>query len=224
LSYWQWALVLTNCALVFSAIATSLLGRNRYLSLILLTICLVSAAFVVGAGYAVGFRLVGRHFAFLVSPIMLVVTFGLLSFPLPVRAFVVVAAVFCLLASSLTFRLDGNHRKEDFRTATAWASESAGAGKVVWWVANPLPLLFAEQPWTELDAATQQRDTTGIVLASNRSQWRDIAPEKLRPDLIIVERPEVNDSDRFFERIAGRLGLTRTGLPGFATYSSPGSR
>jgi hypothetical protein len=129
-------------ALVFvllgSAIRDALQSESRKKFLGLAFITAAPAAFILAAGFALHFRVLGRHFA----PVFPVAAFLLASGANHLwrrGAFgkIVIALFTALcLASSFSLRFAPRHAKDDYRSAALLARDGLARGEKIWWNAD----------------------------------------------------------------------------------------
>jgi hypothetical protein len=144
---------------------------------------------LLGAGYEMHFRVLGRHFTPLLIIVLLVMGVGLrsrwarrhwASKPL-VTAFLILS-----LASCLMIRFAVRHKKDDYRSAVMVASEALKAGKVVWWSAGREGARYYGLPLKGKDSQS------GVISVINLDQ------EDLRrlpaPDLIVSSKSDIYDN------------------------------
>ncbi|PZU15034.1 MAG: hypothetical protein DI606_00210 [Sphingobium sp.] len=216
---WQWALLATLCLAWAASFVAALAGRYRRAALILVTVTGFSMLCVIGAGYGIGFRIVGRHFAFAVPPMMLVMAMGCEQAGSG-RRWMAPAFALLLLGSTALFRLDGAHRKDDTAAAAALVKAAQARGERSWWVGGYLVPLYFDVPTRSFASAAGAG--RGAVKAEGRDDWARSMERLPRPDLILVERPEVNDPNGAFARYAMRHGLSRRiAMRGYTAYRAP---
>ncbi|MET0240388.1 MAG: hypothetical protein ABW184_10885 [Sphingobium sp.] len=216
---WQWA-ALGVLALAWAAATLSaLLGRQRGLAAILIAIIAFSMLCAVIAGYAIGFRVVGRHFAFAVPPLALLMAIGCASAGRHVRG-ATLAALALLLGSTALFRLDGEHLKDDTGGIAAIVKDAQAHDRRTWWVGGYIVPLYFQLPTRDFrdDGAPRM----AAWKAGEGEDWKASLDRLPVPDTLIVERPEVNDPEGMFARYAQRSGLTRKReLRGYVAYQRP---
>ncbi|MDB6125908.1 MAG: hypothetical protein JWQ71_4901 [Pedosphaera sp.] len=143
-----------------------------------------------GAGYAMHFRVLGRHFTPLLTVVLFVLAIGLsarwkrshwASKPM------VIGFLGLSLASCFLLRLAERHQKDDYRAAAAFANTALNAGQVVWWNAGKEGAAYYRLPIAD------GREEKG------RAVWLvNPAPEILgslqMPEIIISSKPDVYDN------------------------------
>lgn len=219
LAGWQWGMLALLSAAWAATVLAALAGRHRALVLILAGLTGFSMLCVIGAGYGIGFRIVGRHFAFAAPPMMLVMAMGCERLAQG-RRWVVPALALLLLGSTAAFRLDGAHRKDDTAAAAALVKAAQAQGETSWWVGGYLVPLYFDVPTRSFDRAVQAG--IGAIKAEGQDDWAASMERLPSPTLILVERPEVNDANGLFARYAARHGLTyRVAMRGYVAYRAP---
>ncbi len=162
------------------------LGRKKFLAL---TLCvLLPAGFIVAAGMALKFRVLGRHFVAL-SPVvfLLLAAGGLATWRRGQIGKLLVIAFFAgWLGSSLSLRSATRHEKDDYRAAAIAARAALADGRTVWWNALINGASYYQVP---LAADGTTRPGARAMLNPARSTLLTAVP----PDLIIASRPDVFD-------------------------------
>lgn len=214
---WQWAALVVLTVGWAVGVVQALRGPERRLALILLILTLLSMACVVAAGFVIGFRVVGRHFAFAVPPLLLLLAIGVKAFDARAKW---VGGAFCLLLllSTALFRLDGDHRKDDTASAAEAVKVALARGERSWWIGGYLIPLYFNVPTKPLAMADQPG--AAVIKAEDGEDWGGAMHDLPVPDVILIERPEVNDAEGNFASFAAHSGLTKRHLlRGYVVYS-----
>ena len=174
------------------------------------------AAFIVAAGVALHFRVLGRHFTPLLPVVFLILAAGILAAWRRGPAGKLLVAVFfgLYLASALSLRLSARHEKDDYRAAANLAKAALATGKTVWWNATKHGAAYYHVP--QADAAHPQ---AGVWVLLNP------LPETLpatRPDLIIASREDVFDAYGAMARFLAQAHYhVATNLMAFTVWAPP---
>ena len=225
ISSWEWVGLSTYAMTMLGLIIRGLFGPRRALLLTLFAICACSVICVAFAGVFMGFRVLGRHIAFALPPLMLVCAIGADPNQHGHRLRIVLTSLFVslLLVSSLIFRLDIQHRKDDTQAAASMLKQHVSLQSDVWWVGSYiLPMyygIYLEPLMGEHISTVLNKPV--VIGSSNGSDWRKVGNSLKVPSTIVIERPEATDADHYFERYAKRAGLVELKhIRGFAIYSN----
>lgn len=161
---------------------------------------------VIASGFAMHWRVLGRHLIAALPLLNLVLALGLASLwrsdghqGQRWRRLLVVAALLSLVCSSLLLRFSPQHRKDDYRAAAALAQGALAQGQRVWWAADVIGARYygLAGEFDVLGELTGQhkplacRDLPGAQAVANAS-----APCLLTvtaPDVVILSKPETFD-------------------------------
>lgn len=206
--YWIW---LTPAASIILAVmviglneAKKLLGA-KYLSSIC-ALSLMPVIIVVISGFAMHWRVLGRHMMAELPMLNLLLALGIAKLiqsptspPLEYRRLLASAFLLLMLYSSCSLRFSDRHRKDDYRTAAAIAQTELSKGKRVWWAADDLGARFYGIPGKfdymgELTSISEPYvciDQPGVqsVSAASKACLEKLAP----PDIVILSKPETFD-------------------------------
>ena len=191
----SYVIPLVSYALVMGGLlwlAVSRLCRSqfhaRWLGLALVLV--LPMALLLGAGYFLDFKILGRHLT-PISPVL----FCLLSLGLAnggsgrhwwSRC---VTGIFLILslASCFSFRFSARHEKDDYRDAAAAANAALRRGQRVWWSADAYGAAYYHLPLI-----------TGKNVAAGAFAVQNIKPGELphfpAPDVIVASKPDIYDS------------------------------
>lgn len=213
----QWLGLVVLASAWGAAVLAALRGPQRRLAVMLLAIVAFSMLCAMAAGFAIGFRVVGRHFAFAVPPLMLVVAMGCGTRWRTVATF---GFALLLIGSTLLFRSDMGHAKDDTRGAAAVMLAAHDKGRPSWWVGGYLIPKYFGFPTKPFAAAGLPCNCA--LMAAPKEDWKASIDRLPVPDAIVVERPEVNDPAGLFARYAEARGLSkRQVLRGYVAYVRP---
>jgi hypothetical protein len=175
---------------VLGAGARQLVSTHRARSILAVALFLSAVGvFLLGVGHVAGFRILGRHCAPLLVPLLFVSALGVASLWAGSRGFarIVVVAYLCSqMYSCLSVRFARRHAKDDYRSAATLARGTLQAGKVVWWSAD-------------VDAAVVYGLPTTSTPGENGKALLVVNPVKgfdaglAAPDLILASRPDAYD-------------------------------
>lgn len=163
------------------------LGRRKHLAITLC--CCAPPLIILAAGWAVHFRVLGRHLTPLVPVLLLLLTLGASALwsrrglwaRIPV-------AVFCLLGllSCLSLRFAARHEKDNYRAAAAIAKAALGRGAAVWWNAAEEGAVYYGVPVTTGVAANGQ---ARFMMNPTRESLGALPS----PALIVASKPDLYD-------------------------------
>ena len=160
------------------------------------------SAFLIGAGFAMHFRVLGRHYAPLMPVWWLVGSLGLAWLwrrPGAWGKSVALAYLVLSLGSVLSVRFAPRHQKDDYRGATQLAMASLAKGESVWWVAEPAAL-----PYYGVTGPGPDQIRAGLLVVPGRPKdsVKDLPP----PDVVVYSKPDVYDPYRDVGTFLGRGG------------------
>jgi hypothetical protein len=166
-------------------------GENLYQwrSLVLAACMLGPVLFLVVAGFAAHFRLLGRHLTPVAVVLMWLLTLGMARLwaeRIWWRRAVVVGFVGLSLASCLSLRFAARHARDDYRTAAARAQSSLRANEVVWWSAA---LCGAEYYRLPLGLASGAAGQAVEMINPTSERIQSLPP----PELVVVSKPDLHD-------------------------------
>ncbi|NLS08332.1 hypothetical protein HGP14_34700 [Rhizobium sp. P32RR-XVIII] len=106
-----------------------------------------AAALMLIAGYLMHWRVVGRHLAPALIPVLAVQAAGMtLLWRRPIGKLLVLGFLMMALASAESIRFAPRHAKDDYRSAAAIARSALAEGDRVWWSADALGALVYQVP------------------------------------------------------------------------------
>ena len=208
--YWIWLI-----PIVVVVIAALLIGvREAMLRLgtrgfaLAAVLGVLPMAIVVVSGFAMHWRVLGRHMIAELPMLNLVFALGLTRLCRPgdgrgllLRVTIAVAFSLAFVYSSCSLRFAERHRKDDYLAAAAIAKQELAAGKRVWWAADALGARYYGLPgdFDYLGELTGQHKPPGC---EDRPGVQAIAAapagclEKLvSPDVVILSKPETFDAN-----------------------------
>jgi hypothetical protein len=185
-------------ALALYAIATGILigaavlqglkfGNRKHLAIALC--CTIPAILMLGAGWALHFRVLGRHLAPFAAALLLVLTCGASGLWSRGAGWARLAAVFfCVLSlvSCLSLRFSARHAKDNYRMAAAIAKTALRNGWAVWWNAAEEGARYYGVP------VTTRAGANGEALFV-MDPTRDSLSTLPMPQLIVASKPDLYD-------------------------------
>ena len=168
---------------------------------------LLPVVLVIGSGFAMQWRVLGRHLIAALPLLNLLLAMGLVTLfghghgrGRTLRWAVAAACLLALVASSLSLRFAQRHEKDDYRAAAALAKQSLAQGQRVWWAAGTLGAHHYAVPG-EFDYLAELMIKQGSVACTDRPGVQSIAnasQQCLRtlspPDVVMASKPETFDS------------------------------
>ena len=162
---------------------------------------------VIAAGFAMHWRVLGRHLIATLPLLNLLLALGLDKlFETDVhrgRAMRWTIAAACLLLltySSLSLRFAERHRKDDYRAAAAIARQGIAQGKRVWWAADSVGAKYYGLPG-EFDFMGELTGMHKPIACIDRPGVQSMANAPMAclralstPDVLILSKPETFDS------------------------------
>jgi hypothetical protein len=152
-------------------------------------ICAATAIFLIGAGMAMHFRVLGRHFTPVMPVVLLLLAAGLSDWwlrPGWMGRSIVLAFVALSVLSSLSIRLAPRHGRDDYRAAAAVANNALQRRQTVWWNAAGAGAEYYHLRVTSVP------DQPGAVLVVNPLSTLLAAIPK--PDVVIASKPDLYDN------------------------------
>lgn len=193
-------------------------------------------AIVLFSGFAMHWRVLGRHLIAALPLLNLVLALGLASLlesdgrrGQRLRSLVAPLGLLLLVGSSLSLRFSEQHRKDDYRSAAALAQQAIAQGKRVWWAADAVGANHYRLPGefdfmgelTGVHQPVECVDRPGVQSVANMPGdcLRLLSP----PDLIILSKPEGYDkTGGLTEYIQARNYAPVQSLPAFTVWRAPG--
>jgi len=167
------------------------------------------------AGHFLGFRILGRHCAPLISVWLLVVGAGIHSAFRSGSIWLKAAAVLFValsLCSCLSLRYAQRHRKDDYRDAAAAAKSALARGMRVWWSAADDGANYYGLPLSN-GAGESGR---AILVLNATAQSVSALPQ---PDIVISSKPDLYDNQHAVENfVRGASYRAVASFPAFTVY------
>ena len=225
--------LLTVLALGLNAARARLGG----LQLVLMgTLGMLPVVIVIYSGFAMHWRVLGRHLIAALPLLNLVLALGLARLlqsdgrrGQSLRWLLAVSALLFLVYSSCSLRFAPQHRKDDYRAAAAVARAAMAQGQRVWWAADVIGAHYYGLPgeFDVMGELTGQHkplacsDLPGVQSIPNASTQCLLT--LTAPDVVILSKPETFDSQG---DIAGYLKAQRfavvQSLPAFTIWRRSG--
>ena len=187
--------------------------RKKFLGLIL--IVAAPAVFILAAGFAMHFRVLGRHFAPLLSGVVFFLGLGVgAAWRRSVAGKILVAGFFALcLASGLSLRFAARHAKDDYRSAAGLARAALARGETVWWSADANAPAYYHLPLTANVAGTGR-----AVLLINPAE--SFLATNFPADVVILSRPDLYDPHGALANFLAQNHYRKSAvLPAFAVWN-----
>jgi hypothetical protein len=174
---------------------------------------------LLGAGYAMHFRVLGRHFMPLLPAVLFVISLALASqWPRSYwRARLLgVGFVALSLISCLSLRFAERHEKDDYRRAAAVAEAALRDGKTVWWNAGMQGAVYYQLPVGTADETKAKAvwvvNPEAGVLAGLKA-----------PDVVVGSKPDMYDEQGVLTEYLLRGGYQkRATMPAFTVWQRKG--
>jgi hypothetical protein len=214
--------------------ARSRLGTRELLWL--LALGLFPVAVVVFSGFAMHWRVLGRHLIAALPLLNLLLALGLAWLLQAdgrrgqgLRWLLAVSALLFLAYSSWAMRFAPQHRKDDYRAAAALAQGALAQGQRVWWAADVIGAHYYALPgefdfmgeMTGLHQPVECVDRPGVQSVANvpSACLRLLSP----PDVIVLSKPEGYDrTGALTEYIKARNYVPAQSLPAFTIWRATG--
>ena len=163
-------------------------------------------AIVILSGFAMHWRVLGRHLIAALPLLNLLIAIGLAKSCedengrlLSWRSTIAVSVVLAFVYSSFSLRFADRHRKDDYRAAATVAKQELAGGKRIWWAADALGARYYGLPG-EFDYMGELTDRPKPYLCIDHSGVQsvgdasgDCLAKLLPPDLVILSKPETFD-------------------------------
>jgi hypothetical protein len=176
---------------------------------------LLPIAALLGMGYVLQFRILGRHITPLMAPLLFLLGSGLYALCNGRKIFKWISVAFLALCfiSCLSFRFAERHRKDDYRGATALALNELDSGKRVWWAADTYTANYYHLP-----VSSDPAMTNAVQLVQNLPEGHLKNLEK--PDVILISKPDLYDGHgEVMKFISAEKYVTApTRIPSFTVY------
>jgi hypothetical protein len=191
---------------------------------------------VLFSGFAMHWRVLGRHLTPALPLLILLLALALTSLlergghrGQRLRWLLAVAGLLLLFTSSLSLRFSDQHRKDDYRGAAALAQQALAQGQRVWWAADAVGANHYGLPgefdfigeMTGVHQAVECVDRPGVQSVANLPGdcLRRLSP----PDLIILSKPDGYDKTGGLADYLKAKGYALTqSLPAFTLWRKPG--
>lgn len=232
--YWVWLIPL--CALILVTLVIGLREAVRLLGaravVLMVTLGVVPMAIVVLSGFAMHWRVLGRHMMAELPLLNLLFALGLARLSRkgaggarPLRATIALGFLSAFVCSSMSLRFAERHRKDDYRAAAAIAKQEWSAGKRVWWAADALGARYYGLPGDfdymgeltgkhKAQVCAEQPGVQPIVAAS--ASCLEVLRE---PDVVILSKPETFDAQGVIASyLAARHFALSQQLPAFTVW------
>jgi len=225
--------LLTVLALGLNAARARLGGRQLVL---MGALGMLPVVIVIYSGFAMHWRVLGRHLIAALPLLNLVLALGLATLlqadgrrGQSLRWLLAVSALLFLVYSSCSLRFAQAHRKDDYRAAAALAQAAMAQGQRVWWAADVIGAHYYGLPgeFDVMGELTGQHkplacsDLPGVQPIPNASTQCLLT--LTAPDVVILSKPETFDSQG---DIAGYLQAQRfavvQSLPAFTIWRRSG--
>ena len=195
---------------------------------------LLPLAIVIFSGFAMHWRVLGRHMIAEIPLLSLLLALGLAKLfekgtnrRWTFQSMIAMACLLALAYSSCSLRFADRHRKDDYKAVAAIALQENANGKRVWWAADSLGARYYGLPgefdyMAELTGISKpygcidQRGVQAISAASGECL------EKLSsPDVVIFSKPETFDKTGVIAAYlaAGNYKIVQT-LPAFTVWKA----
>ena len=234
--YWIW--LIPVCILILVVLAKGLQEAKRLLGIRLLILVgalgVVPVAIVVFSGFAMHWRVLGRHLIATLPLLNLLIALGLAKLceresgrVWPVRSAIAGSFLLVFVCSSFSLRFADRHRKDDYRAAVTLAKHELADGKRIWWAADALGARYYGLPGefdyigelTNVHKPYACIDQSGVQPVSAASA--ECLDKLIPPDVVILSKPEV------FDKNGALASYLRSGkfvnlqsLPAFAIWRS----
>lgn len=244
-SYWIW-LILAGAVVSATLVsglqhAVKLIGCKRVALAVM--VCLLPAVIVVFSGFAMHWRVLGRHLIASLPVINLLFALGLFSLlarsderSWPFRRGIALVFLLLIIYSSLSMRFADRHRKDDYRGAAVVARQDLLQGKQVWWAAHDFgagyyglidfnrDAIFSAKANTALKSGKAMMKSGGC--SADRSGFQSVtnaSKECLEslpsPDVVILSKPETFDSKGAIADYLNTHGFAKVQtLPAFSIW------
>jgi hypothetical protein len=187
---------------------------------------------VILSGFAMHWRVLGRHLIAALPLLNLVLALGLAMLLQAAarrgqraRWLLAAAALLFLLYSSSSLRFAPQHRKDDYRAAAALAQGALTQGQRVWWAADVIGARYYGLPG-EFDVLGELTGQHKPLVCGDLAGVQPVANASLpclrtltAPDVVILSKPETFDSkgDVANYLMAGQFSVVQS-LPAFTIW------
>lgn len=175
--------------------------------------------FIFAVGVAARFRVLGRHCAPMLVPILFVLGTGVAALLKQGRwpARIVVAIFLGLsLVSDATVRWGEQHAKDDYRAAAALGRDALARGESVWWNADPQCAMVYRLP---ISLNGNSPKSAVFMIDPEKGFARDLP----RPDLVLASKPDLYDVRGGLADYLAGAGFRQTAaFTAFTAWQPPG--
>ena len=231
-----WIGLIPICLLILVTLAIGVREALRLLGpravVLVAALGVLPMAIVVFSGFAMHWRVLGRHMIAELPLLNLLFALGLASLwqkgadrAWPLRATIAAGFLLAFVYSSCSLRFADRHRKDDYLAAAAIAKQALAAGKRVWWAADALGARYYGLPgdFDYMGELTGQHepyvciDQPGVQAVDAASG--ECLAKLLRPDVVILSKPETFDTKGVIAAYlkAGNFAKAQE-LPAFAIW------
>ena len=183
-------------------------------------VILATGACLLGAGWAMHFRVLGRHCAPAQAGVLVLLVTGAATLTRRRDWWLRFAVCGFLLASAgacLSARFAARHLKDDYRAAAAHARAALEAGQDVWWSADLHGAAFYGLPVSE--SPTEPGRAIALL---NRSV--DAVGALRLPDMVVCSKPDLYDAQGAVARRLAEAGWQpATNFPAFTVWQPKGA-
>jgi hypothetical protein len=201
--YWPWVALYALALVIIIGAALLLAVRNWSPKQMAIALCCCAPpAMILGAGWVLHFRVLGRHLTPLVPALWMLLTLGAAALWSRSSGWGrVPVVVFCALSlgSCLSLRFASRHEKDNYRAAAAVAKETLHGGKPVWWSAAEEGAIYYGLPVSTNAVGTSAARFVVNQPATWFSQWPS-------PAVIIASKPDVYDGELALEEYVRQKG------------------
>ena len=226
------------CILILAVLAKGLQEAKRLLGIRLLILVaslgVVPVAIVVFSGFAMHWRVLGRHLIATLPLLNLLIALGLAKLGeaergrvWALRSAIVASFLLAFVCSSFSLRFSDRHRKDDYRAAATLAKQELADGKRIWWAADALGARYYGLPGefdymgelTNIHKPYVCIDQSGVQPVSTASG--ECLEKLLPPDVVILSKPEAFDKNGVIAAyLRARKFVNERELPAFAIWRS----
>jgi hypothetical protein len=207
-------------ALIFYAVREMLQNYPRKKILGLAVIVAAPAVFILTAGFALHFRILGRHFAPLLAAVVFLLGLGVnAAWRRGAAGKILVVGFFALcLASGFSLKLATRHAKDDYRSAAGLARAALAQGETVWWSADA-----NAAEYYRLSVSTNSTEAGKAFIMVNPPA--EFLATNVPADVVIISRPDIYDPHGTLVAFLAQNDFKKAAvLPAFVVWEKAGSR
>ena len=189
--------------------------RKKILQLV--AVVAAPAIFILMAGFALHFRVLGRHLAPLLAAVVFLLGLAVsVAWRRSVAGRILVMFFFVFyLASGLLLRFAPRHAKDDYRSAAGLARNALAGGKTVWWSADPNAAAYYQLPLTSSFAGSGR----AYLMINPDGDLTTNAPA----DMVIISHLDIYDTFGDLAPFLARNNFKKTAvLPAFVIWEKSG--